>query len=301
MRTSSQFLSNQNNDVSITHISETNLASSQQNRNVDQQVSLCSRKSSQLHTSGDTKIILLKEQLLLAQEKVKDLESTSEDIQKRCDKQRSDIEKLQEENKQLRSTCEHEKKSSMELAEAVDDAFVETQDLLEQENQSKPQCTKIETTNYLGIELELKELREERDKLESKVKKQDKELDFIRERYREASDAAMKSTQQATSFENALQDAQRQASGEAARLKQMHYSNYTSRLEDENRSLKAVNENLTDLLRRKDDELRALRARTMLSTRATSVPHSPRFGPTGSGSRAGSPPTPKHHPLRTLG
>lgn len=300
MRVSSQFPSDRHNDVSITHISETNLASSQQNQNIEQQASFGRKKSSHPHEYVDTKIVLLKEQLQFAQEKVKDLESASEDIQRRYNKQRSDIAKLEEENKQLRSTSEQEKNNNMELARTVDHAFVEMQNLQEQEKQNEAHITKTELTEVLSIEVQLRELREERDKLKKKVKKQDEELDFIRERYREASDAAMKSTQQMTSTENALRDAQRRASGEATRLKQMHYSNYTSRLEDENKLLKAFNENLTDLLRRKDDELRSLRARTILSTRATSVPRSPRFGPSGSGSRAGSPPTPKpHHPLRT--
>ena len=241
----------------------------------------------------------MKEQLQLAQEKVKDLENASEDIQRRYDKQHSDMNKLHEENKQLRSTCEREKNHNVELAEAVDHAFAETQKIQEQERLGEAESTKPEPISFLDAELQLKESRQERDKLEKKVKKQDEELDFIRERYREASDAAIRSTQQA--FENALRDAQRRASGEAARLRQMHYSNYTSRLEDENKSLKVLNENLADLLRRKDDELKTLRTRTMLSTRANSIPRSPRFGPGGSGSRAGSPPTPKsHHPLRTL-
>ena len=288
-------------DGSTMHDSVTNIASSQFNQTSELQLVQSSHKSSKIGQSISVEIRLLKKQLQLADEKIKDYESVVEDLHMRSEQQRVEMAKLQEENKQLGLASERHRTSNIELAKAVDEAHSQTQMLQDQEEQIGKQVAEQEVWGVAKAEERIIELKGEKEKLEKKVREQDKELNFIRERYQYASDVAVKSTEQVTSLSNLLQVAQRQASGEASRLKQMHLSSYTSRLENECKSLKAVNENLTELLRRKDDELGTLRTRATWGNRATSIPRSPRFGPSGSVSGTGSPPTPKSfHPLRTL-
>ena len=288
-------------DVSTTHISETNVASSQFNQNSELQLLRSSHKSPRIkeYVVGEAKSMM--EQLRFADEKIKDYEGAIEDLRMRSEQQRVDMTKVQEENKQLVFASERDRASNIELAKVADEARSRLHRLLDQGKQACTQGVSQEECGTSNAEVDLRLLKEENDKLEKKVREQDGELNFIRERYQYASDAAVKSTEQVTSLGSQLKIAQRQASGEATRLKQLHLSNYASRLEDENKSLKAINENLAELLWRKEDELRTLRTRMVLASRAASIPRSPRIGPSGSLSGTGSPPISKpFHHLRTL-
>ena len=140
----------------------------------------------------------------------------------------------------------------------------------------------------------------EKRKTEEKLSRQEGELSFVRAQYQNASSAAAELASELQELKVKAADAERRASGEAGRLKQMHIDKVTEVRKIENIVLKKRLRDLEELLRRKEDELKALKGRGALGTRGTSVPRSPRI-PANGGSRGVSPvPGMKSnlHPLR---
>ena len=80
------------------------------------------------------------------------------------------------------------------------------------------------------------------------------------------------------------------ASGEQARVKQIHVENQTRALRESAERAQIMVKERDELLRRKEEEIKGLKTRQGVGTRASSVPMSPRVGPmAGGGSRAASP------------
>ena len=219
----------------------------------------------------------IEEQFVLAQEQIQDYVGISESLRQRCEDLLKDRKGVETELKDLRLSSGGAEKKVETLTKEIENERSINKSLLEQRETKMSDAPANRDTETQEFEENMRNLQVEADKLHEKLKRQDAELDFVRDRYREASDTAVKATEQVSALENQLQHAKRQASGEAARLKQMHISSYASHLERDIKSQRKLNHSLTDLLRRKDDEIRLLRSRSLINTRATSVPHSPRF------------------------
>ncbi|KAK1825308.1 hypothetical protein LTR12_000108 [Friedmanniomyces endolithicus] len=147
-----------------------------------------------------------------------------------------------------------------------------------------------------------------------------KDHEFLRGQYQTVSQSAQALLSQVADLETSLAVAQDLAKGEHVKLRQMGYDAQTKKLRDENRKLKAMQQDRDAAIKFRDEEIARLKeaARGRMGTRGTSVPRSPRLGspmkmldgglPRGRDSRQGSPAAgepkgkaPAHlHPLRNV-
>ncbi|KAJ9639876.1 hypothetical protein H2199_006109 [Coniosporium tulheliwenetii] len=125
-------------------------------------------------------------------------------------------------------------------------------------------------------------------KWERKFAALEKERDFFSSTYQTASQAASELRTQNNDLEKSVTDLAKRASGEAARLKQLGADQRAKKYEKEVARLKLMVRNLEELVRKKDEDLRAMKGRSGYGTRQSSVPRSPSVRPS-RGSRANSP------------
>lgn len=139
---------------------------------------------------------------------------------------------------------------------------------------------------------ELERLRREKDEAEKAKQKAVKDLaneretgEYLRSQYMTASNAASELRSSNEDLQSMVSGLEVRANGEAARLKQLGMDNQTKSAFRELDRLKAELKTRDALLARKEEEIKV--KRSGISTRAGSVPRSPRVGPTNS--RAASP------------
>lgn len=116
----------------------------------------------------------------------------------------------------------------------------------------------------------------------------EKDRDFFSSTYQTASQAVSELRSQNNDLERNVADLTKKASGEAARLKQLGADQRAKKYEKEVERLKVMVRNLEELVRKKDEDLRAMKGRSGYGTRQSSVPRSPSVRPS-RGSRANSP------------
>ncbi|KAI9766257.1 MAG: hypothetical protein M1840_006671 [Geoglossum simile] len=128
----------------------------------------------------------------------------------------------------------------------------------------------------------------EKERLEKKVGDMNRELDFFRAQYQEASSAAAEAGSEAEFLRGEIEILKRKASGEAVKLRQMAISTESERLSRRILELEATLKERNEHLRRKEEEMKLLMRGKGAVMRAGSTPKSPKP------SRAGSPnpPTP---------
>ncbi len=134
----------------------------------------------------------------------------------------------------------------------------------------------------------LRQAAVEKKKAEERYARLEQDFNFVKDQYQSASGAAADLAAQNKNLTSDLAQATRRASGEAARLRQMHLDKRAQAFADRTKMLEAMLRDREDLLRKKEEEIKVLRGRGALGTRSTSVPRSPRVGPN-SGSRGASP------------
>lgn len=156
-------------------------------------------------------------------------------------------------------TAMYEKKASLE-AELKDsrDALLNSSDLSVAERE--------------GFREQIRTLKETNTGLEKKVANLNHDLEYCREQYQTASNAAVEATSRGSELEAELLIAQRKASGEAVKLATLNQSTENLALRDEIEHLGTELKAREDLLRRKEEELKDLkRGRTGVVTRGNSV------------------------------
>jgi hypothetical protein len=123
----------------------------------------------------------------------------------------------------------------------------------------------------------------EKERLEKKVGDMNRELDFFRAQYQEASSAAAEAGSEAEILRGEIEILKRKASGEAVKLRQMAISTENERLSRRILELEATLKERNEYLRRKEEEMK-LQMRGKSAVIGTgSTPKSPKP------SRAGSP------------
>lgn len=123
-----------------------------------------------------------------------------------------------------------------------------------------------------GFHEKIRTLKETNAGLDKKTANLNHDLEYCREQYQTASNAAVKATTRISELEAELLIAQRKASGEAVKLATINQSTENSDLRDQVDLLGREVKSREDLLRRKEEELRDLkRGRTGVVTRGNSV------------------------------
>ncbi|KAJ8113503.1 hypothetical protein OPT61_g4378 [Boeremia exigua] len=102
---------------------------------------------------------------------------------------------------------------------------------------------------------ELEDAKAEQIKALNSVKSTDKTLEYTKEQYREASNAAGKLQTEVTNLESRNEELTRQASGEVAKLRQLHQDKSLTNVTQQNTILKHENATLKATLRQKEEEL----------------------------------------------
>ncbi|KAH7054207.1 class II histone deacetylase complex subunits 2 and 3-domain-containing protein [Macrophomina phaseolina] len=142
---------------------------------------------------------------------------------------------------------------------------------------------------------EREQLRRERDDALAKLERaqktretENKESEFFRSQYQDASNRASELSAENTLLTRQLREFERLASGERERARRLTLNAVTDAYRDEAEMLRAQLRDREEIIRQKTEEIKAIRGRQGVGTRAGSVPRSPRITG-GPGSRGGSP------------
>ncbi|KAK8173403.1 class II histone deacetylase complex subunits 2 and 3-domain-containing protein [Phyllosticta citrichinensis] len=127
------------------------------------------------------------------------------------------------------------------------------------------------------------------EKLKRAQENQSREMDFIREQYQSASSSAAECSAEKNSLTQRVRDLERMVASEVERAKKLSLSSANQAWRDEVDKLQAQLRDRDDMIRRQSEELKTMRPRQGVGTRAGSVPRSPRIVGGGPGSRGGSP------------
>lgn len=142
-----------------------------------------------------------------------------------------------------------------------------------------PEAAALESARAQTIQLAA-----EKAQLEKRLGSLTKDFEFTRQQYQLASTAAAESASALSDLQMEASALRGQASGEAARLRQLNLSTENEAHLERARQLEATLKERDELLQRREEELRDLKRGRGLATRASSAPRSPRLG-----SRASSP------------
>ncbi|KAI9771071.1 MAG: hypothetical protein M1839_002968 [Geoglossum umbratile] len=129
----------------------------------------------------------------------------------------------------------------------------------------------------------------EKERLEKKVNDMNRELDFFRAQYQEASSAAAEAGSEVDILKDEIEIWKRKASGEAAKLRQMAISTENERQSQRILELEATLKERDEYIRRKEEEVKSQARGKSAMMRASSTPKSPR--PSRAGSPTGNTPT----------
>lgn len=143
---------------------------------------------------------------------------------------------------------------------------------------------------------EREQLRRERDEALAKLERaqkaretENKESEFFRSQYQEASNQATALSTEVTTLTQQMREFEKLASGERERARKLTLETATNTYKEEVDRLTVQLRDREELIKQKNDEIKAIRGRQGVGTRAGSVPRSPRITGGGPGSRGGSP------------
>jgi hypothetical protein len=219
--------------------------------------------------------------------RIQDLEAALGDLQYRFEEQTT--------QKRLLIHDINEVRNQFEITQKQKESRDITIDKLKEENRElKTQLADARTAlegSALPDVAAAEKLRQEVEQAQQAMRKAEKETasqsslnGYLSQQYNEASSRAKELANENHEMESRIQVLEKKASGEIARARQIFQDEQNKRTAAENARLKAQVNNLNALLSRKEEELRNKKAG--VGTRAGSVPRSPRVGPA---SRANSP------------
>ncbi|KAK2748482.1 hypothetical protein FQN57_000615 [Myotisia sp. PD_48] len=262
-----------NEDVS--HISDSHKGQTQSNTTLTQDQTF----SFPAPTSANFEV--LRKQLAKAATHLEAMTSSCSSLQYRYEAQtnllhqkRQELEVAQAAAKKAEARLERQK---VEISRLKDENIKLTSDLAEARNTIK---------SGGGLESDLEQAREQIRKLElskasleKTLNLEQKQTEYTRQQYQKASTSAAQSGNQLRQYEEKVQDLEKKASGEAARLKELKMKSdektYLLRI----KALQGALASREELLSRKEEEIRELR-KNRPSTRAASIqPRSPKTVP----------------------
>lgn len=142
-----------------------------------------------------------------------------------------------------------------------------------------PEIATLESAKAQAVQLATDKMQ-----LEKRLASLTKDFEFTRQQYQLASTAAAENASALSVLQTEVAALKVQASGEAARLRQLNMSTENQAHLERAQQLEATLKERDDVLHKKEEELRELKRGRGLATRASSAPRSPRLG-----SRASSP------------
>jgi len=229
-----------------------------------------------------------KEELLRAEAKRRqELEKTVSELQLRFEDQSKEVRTLKGRVEELETSLAMAQKQR----ESRDNTIVTLKDEIRILNKDISSARSLLAASNIPDIATLEGLRMERDAAEEKARKANKRADdaeglvgYLQEQHAKAGERVLELDQQNEEFRTRLQKVEKTASGEVTKAREMTLQSQAKMLYAENERLKRVVSERERLLQKKEEELK--QRRIPISTRAGSVPRSPRIGPA---SRAGSP------------
>lgn len=233
----------------------------------------------------------LRKELKYTKERLKEFEEALETCQTEKEEQKELIFHLKKETTDL-------KQSQINYSERIRTQNGTIEGLRNERNTLKQQLNEARNqlaTSTVPEVAEREQLRRERDDALAKLERaqktretENKESEFFRSQYQDASNRASELSGEVTSLTQQLREFERLASGERERARQLTLNAATDAYRDEVEMLRAQLRDREDTIKQKTDEIKAIRGRQGVGTRAGSVPRSPRITG-GPGSRGGSP------------
>ncbi|KZF20337.1 hypothetical protein L228DRAFT_250016 [Xylona heveae TC161] len=261
--------------IDATHVSES-IVEQAETPGQDSSTRNESQKEAELRTIIETAQSRLQEHILALEE-----------LQTRHEEQREEIHRLRKEREAVRiAMAQSERRRETQLGEIskLKDEKASLQKELDDARTALANSTVPEIAELETARAEARHNLEAKLHFERKVDSVQRDFEFTRTQYQNASSAAFEASQETASLRDENEALKQKASGEAVKLKQMNAERANSLHLDRISELEATLLERDELIKKKDEDLTRLRGRGGLTTRATSVPRSPR-----SVSRASSP------------
>jgi antirestriction protein len=217
------------------------------------------------------------------------------------DHQQTNHENLSKEHRVLKSELESKQKS-LDAANRVKENMEQRNiKLLAELSELRAQLSEQKRVNLLSDDekiVELTQLRqqlqEERAAKENALKAQkstESSMEYMKDNLRQAQDSASNWKMQHDIGQEEITRLQKIASGELTTTKKVHYNSGYEALMQQYKQERVQKEHYRRLAEKRDEEMVKLKEKEKKAygTRQSSVPRSPRVGPAGASSRAGSP------------
>jgi chromosome segregation ATPase len=198
-----------------------------------------------------------------------------EELQSRFEVKSKQYLTLRAENEDLQATLatsvSQSKRHSAEIA-TLNEKYASLEAELKESRAALLNSAEPSVAERESFHAEIRALKESNATLEKKVANLNHDLEYCREQYQTASNAAVEATNRLSEISAELTMAQRKASGEAVKLATLNRNNENRDLRDEVQKLRLEVKIRDDLLRRKEEELRDLNhGRAGYVTRGNSV------------------------------
>ncbi|KAK8187260.1 hypothetical protein IWZ00DRAFT_574966 [Phyllosticta capitalensis] len=249
-------------------------------------------KTAELKSESKSKSQILRESLAYTQHRLEEHVKALEACQATNEEQKDIIlglrQELQDNKAEVAKASERIERQTDIISKLKDEKVTLEESLAEAR-------TALETSAIPEISQQ-ERMRQERDEalksLENSKKaqeSQDRVMDFIREQYQEASSSAVESSAEKDTLTQQVRELRRQVASEMERARKLSLSSASNAWKDEVEKLQAQLRDRDDMIRRQSEEIKNMRPRQGVGTRAGSVPRSPRIMGGGPGSRGGSP------------
>jgi len=244
-------------------------------------------------TSSNEAQLRLQQLLSEAQLQIEEHVSALSELQFRHEEQRDQLIRVTNERDAAIITAQQAVTRYTEAADSASKLKATRTMLQEQLDAANARLLKHEVPERAELEasrLAAEQARTETVKLQERLEKVQKELEYTRSLYQNTSQRASGLATQNTDLDARLKLAEGQATGEQAKLRQMSYDAQSRALRADNQQLKAQLKDRQAALKFRDEEIARLKeaSRGRMGTRGSSIPRSPRLG-SPMKSRQGSP------------
>ncbi|OJD33473.1 chromo domain shadow [Diplodia corticola] len=252
-----------------------------------------------LHSSSNADVGLrayrkdekLRKELRQTKERLKEFEEAFEKCQTEKEGQRDIILNLKRENTELKQSQINVSSRIRTQNDTIDSLRNERNALKEQLDEARQQLA----SSTVPEVAEREQLRRERDDALARLERvrklreaEGRESDFFRSQYQDASNGAAELSDRVATLTQQVRELERLKAGERDRARRQSLATATAAYQQEIDRLSLQLHERTASLQLRNDELKAIRGRQGVGTRAGSVPRSPRVGGA-PGSRGGSP------------
>ncbi|KAL1645794.1 hypothetical protein SLS58_003678 [Diplodia intermedia] len=233
----------------------------------------------------------LRKELEQTKGRLKEFEEAFESCQTEKEGLRYSVLHLRRENSELKQDKTNANTRIWGQKGTIENLQKERDTLKEQLEDARRQLASSEVPEVV----EREQLRRERDEALAKLEREQRlreaggrESDFFRSQYQDASSQTTKLSKRVETLTQQVRELEQLKKGERDRARQLSLSNATQAYQEEIERLTAQLQERTASLQLRNDELKAIRGRQGVGTRAGSVPRSPRVSGA-PGSRGGSP------------